>query len=232
MPAGLISKATGRVLSIAGVPKTNINKNIAEAEVRGTIADLNSRFNWAVLEEQDTSKSFAGGSSNHTITMPVDFAKMRRDGFGEYDSTNERMKRVWTKKTEDWFHRSYSGAMTLTISGSNQSRIWFFVPDNDAGLKQVRAYPAPSTSMPVMIRYYAMLTQSNVDRLRDATVLVDGAMWRLPKWFSNEEWGTARTRYLEFVTSMKAQRRSVDTGVSPMPDRRIQAFNATGWAIK
>jgi len=229
--AGLIDEATNRLIAIAGKSDTYDNKSIVRAEIEGTIEQLNVEFNWAVLEADDTV-TFSGGSTNHTVTMPVDFGKMRKDGFGEYDSTNDRMKRVWNFKTEDWFHRNYSGVMTYLTSTAGQGRIWFFVPDTSAGLKQVRVYPSPSSSLTAMVRYYEKLTPSNIGRLRDATILVDGTMWRLPRWFSEVEWQVAKMRYDKAVVAMKAARRSAMSGMDPAKHPTIRRANTEGWSLR
>jgi len=227
----LIDDAVTRLIDVSGQTATAANRPIARAEILGVIEDLNLRFNWGVVESEGTV-AFAGGYTNHTVSLPTDFGKMRQDGFGEYDSTSACMKVAWTLKDESYFQRAIRGFDTLSVAGTGEGRIWFFVPDGNDGRKRVRVYPAPDAAMTAFCRYYAMLTLENINRLRSVTLLVDGAMARLPIWFKDQQWMVAQKRYESAITQMKSTRKSADVDSRPMPDRRVQQANVTGWSLR
>lgn len=229
--AGLISLATDRLMAISGQPTNAVNIGIAKAEVLGVIDDLNERFHWGVLESK-TTVTFAGGTTGHTVSLPDDFASMRDKGIGEYDSENDRIKTPWTKTTQKRFHLNYRGVLSLATSGESQNREWFYVENDKARHAQIRVYPSPASAMIAMVLYYALLMESNIDRFGNSTILVDGAMSRLVKWFPDAIWQAAKGRYEEAVLDRKQKRKSVETGVKPLPNIRIRRANLVARAIK
>lgn len=229
--AGYIEKARDHVLRMAGKDTTSTNLAIARDVVESAIDLLNQRFHYGFLEEEKIV-SFAGGSTNHTVDMPIDFATMRQDGFGEYDSTNERIKVPWQKKTQDWFNRNYNSFSSLLVSGAGQTRIWFFRDSDSGGRVQVRVHPAPDSALTALAQYYAKLTTANIERLPTHMVLVYGAVTQMPYWFDSAITEKNEKLFERSIADLKNMRRAVETGIVPMPDQRIINHNRTGWSIK
>jgi hypothetical protein len=229
--AGLISIASDRLLLLSGKEQDANALATIKAEVLGVIDDLNERFHWGVLAMK-TTKTFSGGSSGHTISLPNDFASMRDEGIGEYDSTNDRIKIPWYFITQKRFHRMFAGVMSLRTTGTGQQRYWFFIEDDSGRSPQIRAYPSPSSSMEAMIMYYASLTSKNIDRLGNSTILVDGAIYRLKKWFTPEAREEARKSYEGAIIDRKQKRKSTESGVRPLPNIRIRRRNYLARQIK
>jgi len=229
--AGLIDKAVTRVMDIAGKPNTAQNKAIAKAEVYGAIDRLNAEFLYGILTTSETV-TITGGSTGHTVALPVDFASMHTYGFGEYDSATARVKVPWTFRSESYFHNRYRGLSSLSTGDAGSARIWFFVDDDPAGRAQVRVYPSPASSTTAQANYYAKLTLSNIDRLDNETILVDGTLARLPKWLDDTEIAVRRAEFKSAIAALKAQRRSSTSGAIPVSHPWIRRANAVGWGLK
>ncbi len=229
--AGIINKAVTRIMEITGKSNTSSNKAIAKAAVFGAMDKLNYAFHYGFLTTTDTV-TITGGSSGHTVSLPVDFASMHTDGFGEYDSTNARIKVPWKHRTESYFHNKYRGVSTLTTTAAGNARIWWFVDDGSDGRAKVRVYPSPSSSTTAQVNYYAKLTLSNINRLDNVTILVDGGLSRLPKWLSDDELPVYRAEFKAGVAALKAKRRSSTSGAIPKPHPTIRRANRIGWSIK
>ncbi|MBU0959767.1 MAG: hypothetical protein KKB31_07510 [Nanoarchaeota archaeon] len=219
----VIDDAVQIVTNEAGMTSAK-DKALAKAYFYETLEDMNRQFHSGILRTE-ASISIAS-SAAHTLTLPDDVEKII--DFGEYNSTEDRLKPVWTAKTQSWFQKVHSGFATLTSSASGSERIYFFVTDNAQGAKRVRIFPAASSAITARLIYWARLTEDNVHRMHNTGIIHDGMRWRLVKWFGGKDvpasWQEAKERYQVGILDLKSKKMSVKSaitvGQAPITRRR------------
>jgi hypothetical protein len=203
---GIVADAVKALLAEAG-RTSNSDKELAEFWVKQTIDDINKRIHLGVLRAEDDITVTAGDSS---YDLADDFGSMIM--IGKYDSTGDRINPEWKYLGDFRFTENYSTVSSASVAAGEPAG-YLYLPLTALAKMQIRIVPTPDSAMTARCYYYAKLTDENVDRLKWAQPLIDGAKRHLQSWFPTG-FAKAESDYFNDIRILEPPRR--DNPMSPL----------------
>lgn len=196
---GLIADAVTSLMQEAG-RTANADRIVAEQKIKSAIQDINAQIALGVLQVKDT---FAVTSGTHTYSLPVDFGSMLV--IGKYDSTGDHISERWAYTGEYRFAEDYETLSSSSLSGT--VRGWKFETLGTDRRERIRLIPTPNSSYTAQFVYFALLSESTIDKLGWVEPLIDGAKRKLAEWFP-KGFEKAERDYEKDIKILKMRRRS------------------------